>query len=249
MNNDAVGNQKQKSRSTPDDEYVGTRVPFMCEGVAFYGTVRRCFLSGRRAKTWNVLDDNTDEEDILRPEMLIRRRHYARHGMHDPTLPDVPPPQPPSSSTTKKDNTRRKTTQQQPATAKKKKVSQTKRKKKLVAKRHVIKKKSVKKKTKKKKDTTAVPKPKLHNADDETVATHGNYSSQLPYSYEVQYKDGSHPKYTPFVLEDQFRPKFQLPPGMNPTVAALCNQSLPDLIIDGIVHRSNNYALARTKVQ
>ena len=70
--------------------------------------------------------------------------------------------------------------------------------------RRAIKKKSVKGKTKNKKDTKAVPKPKLHNADEETVATHGNYSPNLPYLYKVQYKDGSHPKYTPFVLDDQF---------------------------------------------
>ena len=134
-------------------------------------------------------------------------------------------------------------------TAKKKKVPTTKTKKKIVAKRRVIKKKSVKKNTKKKKDTTAVPTPKLHNADEETVVTHGNYSPKQPYLYEVQYKDGSHPKYTPFVLEDQFQPKFQLPPGVTPSVAAMCTLSLPDSIIDGIVHRSNNFALARTKVE
>ena len=68
----------------------------------------------------------------------------------------------------------------------------------------VIKKKSGKKKIQKKKDTTALPTPKLHNADEETVVTHGNYTPQPPYSYEVQYNDGSHPKYTPFVLKDQF---------------------------------------------
>ena len=248
INNDTVGQQKQKTQSTPDNEYVSTWVSFMCEGVAFYGMVKRCFLSGRRAKTWYVLYDGKDEKDILCPKMLIQRRHYARHGLYDPTLPAIPPP-PSSLSTSKKDNTRRTTTQQQPATAKKKKVPQTKRKNKTVAKRRVIKKKSVKNKTKKKKDTTIVPKPKQHNADEETVATYGTYSPKLPYLYKVQYKDRSYPKYTPFLLEDKFQPKFQLPPGVNPTVAAMCNLSLPDSIIDGIVLRSNNYALARTKVK
>ena len=94
-----------------------------------------------------------------------------------------------------------------------------------------------------------VPKPKLHNTDEETVATHGNQSLKLTYLYKVQYKDGSHPKYKPFVLEDQFWPKFQLPPGVNPIVAAMSNLSLPDLIIDVIVLQSNNYTLARTKVE
>ena len=71
----------------------------------------------------------------------------------------------------------------------------------------------------------------------------------MPYSYEVQYKDGSRPTYTPFVLKDQFRPKFKLPFGVNPTVDAMCKLSLPDSIIDGIVLRSNTYALARTKLE
>ena len=206
MNNDTVGHQKQKSQSTQDDEYVGTRVSFMCERIAFYGTVQRCSLSDRssRQKMWYIKYDGGDEEEIFRPKMNERRRHYARHGMNDPTLPAILPPQLPPPSTAKKGNTRRTTKQQQPTTAKKKKVPVTNRKKKTATKQRAVKKKSVKKKTKKKKDTTAKPKPRLHNADDETVATHGNYSPKVPYSYEVQYKDGSHPKYTPFVLKDQF---------------------------------------------
>ena len=44
IDNDTVGQQKQRTRSTPNDEYVGTRVSFSCSGVAFYGTVKRCFL-------------------------------------------------------------------------------------------------------------------------------------------------------------------------------------------------------------
>ena len=253
MNNDTIGQQKKKSQSTQDDEFVGNRVSFVCEGVVFYGTVKRCSVSDCRKKTWNVLYDNKDEEDIYLPIMLERQKHYVRHGKYDPTLPQIPPPQLPSSSTsTKKDSTRRTSTQQQPSTAKKKKAAQSKSKTKTRAKRQVSKKKIVKKKTKKtkkKKDETAVPKPKLHNADDETVATHGNYSPKVPYSYEVQYKDGSRPTYTPFVLKDQFRPKFKLPFGVNPTVDAMCKLSLPDSIIDGIVLRSNTYALARTKLE
>ena len=85
INNDAVGQQKQKSQSTPDIEFVGIRVSFMCEDVAFYGTVKRCFVSDQRAKTWYVLYNDGDEEDILHPTMLIRQRHYARHGMYDPS--------------------------------------------------------------------------------------------------------------------------------------------------------------------
>ena len=45
MNNDAVGQQKQKARSQPDNENVGTRVSFICVGVVFYVTVKRCFLN------------------------------------------------------------------------------------------------------------------------------------------------------------------------------------------------------------
>ena len=36
---------------------------------------------------------------------------------------------------------------------------------------------------------------------------------------------------------------------MTPFVDAMCTLSLPDSIIDGIVHRSNTYALARTKLE
>ena len=114
MNNDVVGQQKKKSQSTQEDEFVGTRVSFSCGGIAFYGTVKSCFMNDRRKKTWYVLYDNgKDEEEILRPEMLVRQKHYVRHGKYDPTLPDVPPPQLPSSSTTKKDSNRRTTTHPQ----------------------------------------------------------------------------------------------------------------------------------------
>ena len=54
----------------------------------------------------------------------------------------------------------------------------------------------------KKTDKKALPTSKLHNANDNTVVTHGNYTPQRSYSYEVQYNDGSQPKYTPFVLND-----------------------------------------------
>ena len=129
MNNDVVGQQKKKSQSTQEDEFVGTRVSFSCGGIAFYGTVKSCFMNDRRKKIWYVLYDNgKDEEEILRPEMLVRQKHYVRHGKYDPTLPDVLPPQLLSSSNTKKDITRWTTTQQQPATAKKKKAAQTKSK-------------------------------------------------------------------------------------------------------------------------
>ena len=134
--------------------------------------------------------------------MNERRRHYARHGMHDPTTPAILPPQLPSPSTAKKGNTRRTTKQQQPPTAKKKKVPVTNRKKKTATKQRAVKKKSVKQKPKKKKDTTTLPRPKLHDADEQIVATHGNYTPKQPYSYKVQYNDGSHLTYTPFVLED-----------------------------------------------
>ena len=41
--NNVVGQQKQKVRSTLVNEYVGTQVAFLHYGVAFYGTVKRCF--------------------------------------------------------------------------------------------------------------------------------------------------------------------------------------------------------------
>ena len=45
INDNTVGQQKQKSQSTPDNDFVGICVSFMCEGVAFYGTVECCFVS------------------------------------------------------------------------------------------------------------------------------------------------------------------------------------------------------------
>ena len=36
---------------------------------------------------------------------------------------------------------------------------------------------------------------------------------------------------------------------MTPSVAAMCTLSLPDSIIDGIVHQSNMYGLVRTKLE
>ena len=119
----------------------------MCEDVAFYGMVKPCFMSNRQKKTWYVLYDNMDEEEILRPTMLVRQKHYARHGKYDPTLPDVPPPQLPSSST-KKDTTSHTSKQQQAATGKKKKAAQTNSKKTTGGKRQVPKKKIVRKRTK-----------------------------------------------------------------------------------------------------
>ena len=45
MNNDTIGQQKQKSQSTQNNEFVVIRVSSLCEGVAFYGTVKRCPVS------------------------------------------------------------------------------------------------------------------------------------------------------------------------------------------------------------
>ena len=88
--------------------------------------------------------------------------------------PQPPPPKPPS--TTKKDNTK---------------------------KRKSVQKQTKKKKTKKT-DNSALPTPKLHDANGNAVVMQGNYMPQRLYSYEVQYKDNSHPKYTPFVWKDEF---------------------------------------------
>ena len=109
-------------------------------------------------------------------------------------------------------------------------------------------KKTKTKKTKTKTKKTALPTPKLYDANGNSIVTYEHYTPQRPYLYEVQYKDDSHPTYTPFVLKDEFQPKFQLPPGVTPTVAAMCNLALLDSIIDGIVIRSNTYAMAHTKL-
>ena len=123
-------------------------------------------------------------------------------------------------STTKKDDTRRKTIQQQTLTAKNNKKKQTQPKR-----CQVVKKKNGKKKTKKT-DKTALSTPKLHNANGNTIVTHRNYTPQQPYAYEVQSYDESQPKYTPFVLKNNFLPKFRLPAGVTPSVDAVCTLSL-----------------------
>ena len=55
-------------------------------------------------------------------------------------------------------------------------------------KRKTVQKQTKKKKTKKMKktDKTSLPTSKLHNADGNTVVTHGNFTPQCPYSYEGQ---------------------------------------------------------------
>ena len=63
--NDVVGQQKKKARSTLDDKYVGIRVAFWHTGLAFYCTMKRCFLGSWQAKTWHIVYGNTDSEDVL----------------------------------------------------------------------------------------------------------------------------------------------------------------------------------------
>ena len=112
----------------------------------------------------------------------------------------------------------------------------------------VIKKKSVKKKTKR--------RTKQHYNHQsyallmtalllrmETI----HHNSHMP--KKIQYYNKSLPKYTPFVLKDTFLPKFRLPVGMTPSIDDVCTLSLPDSIIDGIIHQSNTYAPACTKLE
>ena len=49
--NNVVGQQKKKARSTLDDKYVYTRVVFLHTGLAFYGTLKGYFLCSQQAKT------------------------------------------------------------------------------------------------------------------------------------------------------------------------------------------------------
>ena len=147
--------------------------------------MKRCFLNDRQAKTWECVYDNTDEEELLAVDFHKRQKMYAKEGMYDlkgNVIQRPPPPPPPS--TTKKDNMKKGESVQKQTTKKTKKKT---------------------KKTKTKKtDKTALPTSKLHDANGNTIVTHGNYTPQRPYLYEVQYKDDSHPTYTPFVLKDEF---------------------------------------------
>ena len=58
----------------------------------------------------------------------------------------------------------------------------------------------------KKNNKTALPTLKLRNANDNTIVTYGNYTSQQPYGYKIHYYNKSQPKYTLFVLNNQFLP-------------------------------------------
>ena len=94
--NDVVGQQKQKARAKVDDvvddnddnyleieindPYVGTRVAFMHMCVAFYGTVKKCFVGSRKAKNWHIVYNNGDEEEILLAVLYQRQKLYAKEG-------------------------------------------------------------------------------------------------------------------------------------------------------------------------
>ena len=82
--NNIVGQQKQKVRATLDDNYVGTRGAFQHYGVAFYGTVKRCFVGSRQAKNWHIMYNNKDSEDVLLAVLRQRQKLYAKEGIHDP---------------------------------------------------------------------------------------------------------------------------------------------------------------------
>ena len=95
-----------------DSTYVGTRVAFMHYNVAFYGTVKRCFVGTRKAMNWHIVYDNGDEEEILLAVLYQRQKLYAKEGKYDTignqNQPAIERPQPSPSSTTKKDNNKKK---------------------------------------------------------------------------------------------------------------------------------------------
>ena len=57
--------RRTNTDTTLDDEYVGTWVAFLCTGLTFYGTVKRCFLGNRQAKTWDIVYDSNNSEEVL----------------------------------------------------------------------------------------------------------------------------------------------------------------------------------------
>ena len=97
------------------------------------------------------------------------------------------------------------------------------------------KKKTTTKKKKKKKDKSPLLSSKLKDAENNTVITHGNYCFYQPYAYQVQYYDKPQPEYIPSDLTVKFLPKFKLPYCVVPSIIAICNLSLPNSLIDGIV--------------
>ena len=120
--------------------------------------------------------NNGDEEEILLAVLYQRQKLYAKEGQYD-TIGNsnpiaIPPPQPTPPSTTKKSNTKR----PRPPSTKKKPPPPTKKKSPTSTKKKKIKPTTKKKKKKKNNNKESLPTPKLHNADEETVVTHGNYT-------------------------------------------------------------------------
>ena len=61
-------------RTLVNDNYVGTRVVFLCSGIVFYGTVKGCFVGDWQAKNWEIVYDNKDKEEILIDEFKKQQR-------------------------------------------------------------------------------------------------------------------------------------------------------------------------------
>ena len=77
--------------------YVSTRVAFMHYSVAFYGTVKRCFVGSRKAKNWHIVYNNGDEEEILLAVLYQQQKLYAKEEKYDtlgnPNQPATQQPQ------------------------------------------------------------------------------------------------------------------------------------------------------------
>ena len=76
--------QTRRTLVSSSKDYVGTRVCFEHSGIVFYGTVKRCFLNKRQARTWECVYDNTDVEDILAVDFHKQQKLYTKEGMYAP---------------------------------------------------------------------------------------------------------------------------------------------------------------------
>ena len=83
MDDDVDDNDDNYVEIEINDPYVGTRVAFMHMCVAFYGTVKKCFVGSRKAKNWHIVHDNGDEEEILLAVLYQRQKLYAKEGKYD----------------------------------------------------------------------------------------------------------------------------------------------------------------------
>jgi hypothetical protein len=197
------------------NEFKGDCVYKHIGGTAFYGNVTGAFIEDgvRKTKLWNIKFDHDKEEGVTLSQLMRYQKKYGKQKHQYDTEVNKKLPE---------------TTMVPTLPTSKKKVSTVEMKKKAPPKKKktpVKKKPSIEKQQKELKER--LPPSKLLDADDNTVTTNNNYTSDEPYPYRVQYKNGSTPSYEPIKLNNHFLPQFKLPYDSIPLVDLMCKLSLP----------------------